>query len=39
VLERGRAARIRLVAQLLDGLSDRDRQALDKAAEIIGRIV
>jgi DNA-binding MarR family transcriptional regulator len=34
-LERGRAARVRVVADLLAGLSDRDRGTLDRAAAII----
>ncbi len=36
VLERGRAARVRVVAALLDGLSERDRRALDRAVQIVG---
>lgn len=39
VLERGRAARVKLVAGLLEGLSDKDRQSLDRAASIITRIL
>jgi DNA-binding MarR family transcriptional regulator len=35
VLERGRAARVRVVAALLDGLSDRDRATLDRAVSIV----
>jgi len=39
LLERGRAARVRLVADLLAGLGDRDRQTLARAAQIIaGRL-
>jgi DNA-binding MarR family transcriptional regulator len=34
-LEGGRAARVRVVADLLAGLSDRDRRTLDRAAAII----
>jgi len=36
VLERGRAARVRVVAELLHGLSDADRRTLDRAARLIG---
>jgi len=35
LLERGRAGRVRSVAALLDGLSERDRRTLDRAAGII----
>jgi len=35
LLERGRAARVRLVAELFAGLSERDRRTLDRAASII----
>jgi DNA-binding MarR family transcriptional regulator len=35
VLERGRAARVRVVAALLDGLSDRDRRTIDRAVTLI----
>jgi DNA-binding MarR family transcriptional regulator len=35
LLERGRAARVRSVAELLDGLAERDLAALRRAAEII----
>lgn len=37
VLERGRAARVRLIAALLDRVSDRDRRTVARAAAIIGR--
>jgi DNA-binding MarR family transcriptional regulator len=37
LLERGRAARVRQVADLLDGVSARDLAALRRAAEIIAR--
>jgi DNA-binding MarR family transcriptional regulator len=37
LLEKGRAARVRAVARLLDGLSDRDLGTLRRAAEIIAR--
>lgn len=36
LLERGRAARVRVVAGLLDGLSDAELRALRRAAAIIG---
>jgi len=39
VLERGRAARVKLVAGLIEGLSDKDRQSLDRAASIIIRLL
>jgi DNA-binding MarR family transcriptional regulator len=35
VLERGRAARVRVVAALLDGLADRDRRLIDRAVALI----
>jgi DNA-binding MarR family transcriptional regulator len=35
LLERGRAARVRLVAELLSGIGVRDRRALDRAAKVI----
>jgi DNA-binding MarR family transcriptional regulator len=35
VLERGRAARVRVVAALLDGLPDRDRRVIDRAVTLI----
>jgi DNA-binding MarR family transcriptional regulator len=37
VLERGRAARVRVVAALLDGLSDADRRAIDRAVALIAQ--
>ncbi len=39
LLERGRAARVRVVAGLLDGLSERDRRTLDRAAAIIAGLL
>lgn len=36
LLERGRAARVRVVARLLDGVSERDLGTLRRAAEILG---
>jgi DNA-binding MarR family transcriptional regulator len=39
LLERGRAARVREVARLLDGLSDRDLATLRRAAAIITRVL
>jgi DNA-binding MarR family transcriptional regulator len=38
-LERGRAARVRVVADLIAALSDRDRRTLDRAAQIIANIL
>jgi DNA-binding MarR family transcriptional regulator len=35
VLERGRAARVRRVAALLEGVSDRDRRTIDRAVALI----
>jgi DNA-binding MarR family transcriptional regulator len=35
LLERGRAARVRLVAALIADLSERDRRTLDRAAHIL----
>jgi DNA-binding MarR family transcriptional regulator len=35
VLERGRAARVRVVAALLDGLSEGDRSTIDRAVALI----
>jgi len=35
LLERGRAARVRVIAALLDDLAERDRQTLDRAAQIV----
>jgi DNA-binding MarR family transcriptional regulator len=37
LLERGRAARVRVVADMLSGLSDGDLRTLDRAAAIIAR--
>jgi DNA-binding MarR family transcriptional regulator len=37
LLERGRAARVRVVADLLDGLPDRDLATLRRAATILAR--
>lgn len=39
LLERGRAARVRVVADLLDGLSERERATLRRAAELIARLL
>ncbi len=39
LLERGRAARVRLVADLMSGLGDRDRQTLARAAGIIATLL
>ncbi len=39
VLERGRAARVRVVADLLAGLPDRDQRTLRRAADLIGRLL
>jgi DNA-binding MarR family transcriptional regulator len=39
LLERGRAARVRVVAGLIADLSDRDRRTLHRAAEIVGRVL
>jgi len=38
-LERGRAARVRVVAQMLDGLSEMDRRTLRRAAAIIAQVL
>ena len=35
LLEQGRAARVRLIANLLGELSERDRRTLDRAADLI----
>jgi DNA-binding MarR family transcriptional regulator len=35
VLERGRAARVRVVAALLDGMSEPDRRTIDRAVSLI----
>jgi DNA-binding MarR family transcriptional regulator len=37
LLERGRAARVRAVADLLSGLSERDLATLRRAATLVGR--
>jgi DNA-binding MarR family transcriptional regulator len=39
LLERGRAARVHLMADLLDGLSERDRRTLERAAKIIAAVL
>jgi DNA-binding MarR family transcriptional regulator len=39
LLERGRAARVRVVAQMLDGLSEMDRRTLRRAAAIIAQVL
>jgi DNA-binding MarR family transcriptional regulator len=39
LLERGRAARVRLVADLLAGLTERDQRTLRRAAEVIARVL
>jgi DNA-binding MarR family transcriptional regulator len=39
LLERGRASRVRVVAQLLEGLSEADRRTLQRAAAIIARVL
>jgi DNA-binding MarR family transcriptional regulator len=39
LLERGRAARVRAVADLLAGLTDADLRTLDRAATLIGRVL
>lgn len=39
LLERGRAARVRVIAGLLAGASERDRRVLQHAAEIIARLL
>ena len=39
LLERGRAARVRAVADLLAGLGDNDLRTLQRAAAIVGRLV
>jgi DNA-binding MarR family transcriptional regulator len=39
LLERGRAARVQVVAGLLAGLSDDDRATVDRAAAIIGGLL
>jgi DNA-binding MarR family transcriptional regulator len=39
LLEHGRAARVRVVADLLDGLSERERATLRRAADMIARLL
>jgi DNA-binding MarR family transcriptional regulator len=39
LLERGRAARVRVVADLLSGLSERERGTLRRAADLIARLL
>jgi len=39
VLERGRAARVRVIADLLRDVSERDRRTLDRAAHIVLRLL
>jgi DNA-binding MarR family transcriptional regulator len=39
LLERGRAARVRVIAGLIRGLSERDRRTLDRAAAIIASLL
>jgi DNA-binding MarR family transcriptional regulator len=39
LLERGRAARVRAVADLLAGLGDTDLRTLQRAAAIVGRLL
>ncbi len=39
LLERGRAARVRVVAQMLQGLSEMDQRALRRAATIIAGVL
>jgi DNA-binding MarR family transcriptional regulator len=39
LLERGRAGRVRVVAELLESLSERDRRALARAADIIADLL
>ena len=38
-LERGRAARVRVIAGMIAGLSDRDRRTLDRAAAVIATLL
>jgi DNA-binding MarR family transcriptional regulator len=37
--DRGRAARVRAIAGLLAGLSERDRRTLDRAAGLIASLL
>jgi DNA-binding MarR family transcriptional regulator len=39
LLERGRADRVRVVADLIGGLTERDRATLARAADVIARIL
>jgi DNA-binding MarR family transcriptional regulator len=39
LLERGRAARVRVIAGMIAGLSDRDRRTLDRAAAVIATLL
>jgi DNA-binding MarR family transcriptional regulator len=39
LLERGRAARVRVIAGLIEGLGERDRRTLDRAAAIIAGLL
>jgi DNA-binding MarR family transcriptional regulator len=39
LFERGRAARVRFLAERLGGLADADRRTLDRAARIIARLI
>jgi DNA-binding MarR family transcriptional regulator len=39
LLERGRASRVRVVAHLLEGLSEADRRTLRRAAAVIARVL
>jgi DNA-binding MarR family transcriptional regulator len=39
VLERGRAARVQVIADLLAPVSERDRRTLARAAAVIGRLL
>ncbi len=39
LLEHGRAARVRMVADLLAGLTERDRKTLRRAADLIARLI
>ena len=39
LLERGRAARVRVIAGMIAGLSERDRRTLDRAAAVIASLL
>jgi len=39
LLERGRAARVRVIGGMIAGLSDRDRRTLDRAAAVIATLL